>query len=98
MSREHILHRVRTALGRSAGQAAADPPPVRLRLPDSSVDGRIASFITRLEALAGKAQRVASQSAARDLVAAAIAGKTAVASNSPYLDECGITRLPGVRS
>ena len=98
MSREHILHRVRTALGRSAGQAAADPPPVRLRVPDSSIDGRIASFITRLEALAGKAQRVASQSAARDLVAAAIAGKTAVASNSPYLEECGITRLAGVRS
>jgi L-lactate utilization protein LutC len=31
-------------------------------------------------------------------VAAAIAGKTAVASNSPYLQECGITSLPGVRS
>jgi L-lactate utilization protein LutC len=98
MSRDHILHRVRTALGRSAGQAPADLPPVRLRVPESSVDGRIASFITRLEVLAGKAQRVASQSAARDLVAAAIAGKTAVASNSPYLEQCGITSLPGVRS
>jgi len=30
MTRDHILHRIRTALGRSAGQAVADPPPVRL--------------------------------------------------------------------
>ena len=98
MSRDHILHRVRTALGRSDGQAAADPPPVRLRVPEVGLDARVATFITRLETLAGKAQHVASPSAARDLVAAAIAGKTAVASNSPYLQECGITSLPGVRS
>jgi L-lactate dehydrogenase complex protein LldG len=31
-------------------------------------------------------------------VAAVIAGKTAVASNAPFLAECGITVLPGVRS
>jgi L-lactate utilization protein LutC len=98
MSRDHILHRVRTALGRSDGQPAADVPPVRLRIPEVSMDARIASFITRLETLAGKAQHVTSPSAARDLVAAAIAGKTAVATNSPYLQECGITSLPGVRS
>jgi L-lactate utilization protein LutC len=95
MSRDHILHRVRTALGRSAGQPAADPPPVRL---NPGTDGKFTTFIARLEALAGKAQRVDSQTAARDLVAAAIAGKTAVASNSPYLAQCGITALPGVRS
>ena len=29
MSRDNILHKVRTALGRSAGQAVADAPPVR---------------------------------------------------------------------
>ena len=98
MSREHILHRVRTALGRSAGQAAAEAPAVRLRVPEVATDARVASFITRLEALAGKAERVASQAGAREIVAAAVAGKTAVASNSPYLAECGITGLPGVRS
>ena len=98
MSRDHILHRVRTALGRSAGQEPAPPPPVRLRVPEVPRDLRVSSFIARLGALAGHAQRVPSQSAARDLVAAAIAGRTAVASNSPYLAECGITSLPGVRS
>jgi L-lactate dehydrogenase complex protein LldG len=36
--------------------------------------------------------------AARRFVAEAIAGKTAVASNSPYLQECGIANLPGVRA
>ena len=98
MSRDHILHRVRTALGRSAGQEPAAPPPVRLRIPEVSLDARASSFVARLEALAGKAQRVGSMDAARETVAAAIAGKTAVASNSPYLAECGIAGLPGVRT
>jgi L-lactate utilization protein LutC len=98
MSREHILHRVRTALGRSAGQPPAPPPAVRLRVPEVDIEARIASFISRLEALAGKAQRVRSQAEALEIVAAAIAGKTAVASNSPYLADCGITGLAGVRA
>jgi L-lactate utilization protein LutC len=98
MSRDHILHRVRTALGRSAGQEPAAPPPVRLRIPEVSLDARASSFIARLEALAGKAQRVGSMDAARGAVAAAIAGKTAVASNSPYLAECGVAGLLGVRT
>jgi L-lactate dehydrogenase complex protein LldG len=97
-SRDHILHLVRTALGRSAGQDPGAPPPVRLRVPEVSMDARAASFITRLEALAGKAQRVASMDAAREVVSAAIAGKSAVASNSPYLAECGISTLPGMRT
>jgi L-lactate dehydrogenase complex protein LldG len=95
-SRDHILHRVRTAIGRSAAQDPAPPPPVRLRIPDVPLDTRATTFIARLEALAGKAQRVPTMAEARDLVAAAIAGKTAVASNSPYLAECGISSLPGV--
>ena len=35
---------------------------------------------------------------ARAFVAAAIEGKSAVASNAPFLAECGIATLPGVRS
>jgi L-lactate utilization protein LutC len=35
---------------------------------------------------------------AREFVTEAIAGKTAAASNAPYLAECGITGLPGVCS
>jgi len=98
MSRDNILHKVRTALGRSAGQAVAAPPEVRLRVPEVAMEARIASFITRLEVLAGKAVRVGSMAEARDFDTAAIAGKTAAASNAPYLVECGVAALPGVRT
>jgi L-lactate dehydrogenase complex protein LldG len=95
MSRDNILHRIRTAIGRSAGQAVADPPPVRLRIPEIDMESRIDSMILHIEALAGTALRSADPCA---WVAAAISGKTAVASNSPYLAACGIAALPGVRS
>ena len=98
MSRDNILHRVRTALGRSAGQPVTDTPPVRLHVPDVDMETRVAGMMARVEALAGTTQRVHTPDGARNFVAAAIAGKTAVASNAPYLQECGITSLPGVRS
>ena len=60
MTRDHILHRIRTALGRSAGQAASpDVPPVRLVVPEMDREARIRSFTERLEALGGKVQRAA---------------------------------------
>ena len=95
MSRDNILHRIRTGIGRSAGQGVADPPAVRLRVPEVDMEARIGSMITRIEALAGKALV---SSDPRGRVAEAIAGRTAVASNAPYLADCGITSLPGVRS
>src|SRR5438132_1418353 len=97
-ARENILHRVRTALGRSAGQPPCEPPPVRLRIPDVDMETRIATMMMRIDALAGKAYRVATQQEACALVAGTIEGKSAVASNAPYLAECGITSIPGVRS
>jgi L-lactate dehydrogenase complex protein LldG len=98
VSREHILHRVRTALGRSAGQPPSPPPPVRLRIPEVDMETRIATMMMRIEALAGQAVRVATREEACALVAKTIEGKRSVASNSPYLAECGITSLPGVRT
>ena len=95
MSRDNILHRVRTAIGRSAGAPPADPPPVRLRIPEVDLDARIAGMIARIEALAGRAYCGPEP---RAFVADAIQGRSAVASNSPFLRECGITSLPGVRS
>jgi len=95
VARENILHKVRTALGRSAGDPPGPVPPVRLTIPEVDMESRIATMRMRIEALAGKTERTADP---RALVADAIAGKTAVASNSPYLAECGITTLPGVRS
>jgi L-lactate utilization protein LutC len=95
MSREHILHRIRTAVGRSAAQPVVDVPPVRLRIPEVAMDERIATMRMRIEALAGKTALTSDPAA---FVAEAIAGKTAVASNSRYLIECGVTTVPGVRS
>jgi iron-sulfur cluster protein len=95
MSRDNILHRIRTALGRSAGQAVADPPPARIRIPDVDMEKRASRpCLPRIEALAGKTHRAATPADARAFVAAAIEGKSAVASNAPFLAECGIATLP----
>jgi L-lactate dehydrogenase complex protein LldG len=92
--REHILHKVRTALGRSAGQAPALPPEPRLRLPAMTPEGRVAML---LERFAGKAWRAPSAAGARDYVAELAAGKSAIASPAALLGELGILDLPGVR-
>ncbi len=98
MSKEYILHRVRTALGRSAGQAPPPLPPVRLRVTEMPVEERVHSVLDRVEALAGKTFRAPTPDVARDYVAARIAGRTAIASNAPLLREWGITALQGVRT
>ncbi len=95
MSRDNILHKIRTALGRGAGQAVADPPPARISVPQVSMEARVASMLERVRALGGEAVE---SDDPRAFVALAIAGKTAVASNAPFLAECGIGSLPGVRS
>jgi L-lactate dehydrogenase complex protein LldG len=98
MSRENVLHKVRTALGRSAGQAVEDPPPVRLSIDEVPVEARIETFRARIEALAGKTHRAESMDDARNYVAQVLNGRSAVASNSALLRQCGITALAGVES
>ena len=96
MSRDNILHKVRTALGRSPSQPVPPPPPVRLRIPEVSLEARIVSMLFRVSELNGKTLRVPTMDAAREFVAELIAGKSSLASNSPFLAECGISTLPGV--
>jgi len=96
--RERILQRVRSALGHGAGYTLPPPPPVRLRVPEVSLETRIASMTARLEALAGRVVRVESPEAAGHWVGQAIENRTAIVSNAPYLEACGITSLPAVRS
>ncbi len=98
MAREHILHKVRTALGRTAGRPITDPPPVRLWVPEVDLESRIAEFLGRVQALNGKTRRVANSADARDYLNALLAGRAAVASNSPVLAQCGIPALAGVQS
>lgn len=98
MSRETILELVRTALGRVSGEPPAQPPEARMRIPEVPVEDRIEKFRRALEALGGKFHLAASKEDACAIVAKILEGRTAVASNSPYLAECGIPELPGVRS
>jgi len=98
MSREAILNQVRTALGRGAGQGIAQPPPVRLRVDDMDLETRVGSLLHAVEALAGKTRRAATGEEARAYVRAVMHGRTAVASNAPFLRECGIVDLAGVQS
>ena len=96
MSREFSLGRVRSALGRKAGQVVSPPPPVWLLATDWTMEQKLASFKEKLERLAGVVHMADSPDNAREIVARIIAGKTAVASNATLLAELGITRLAGV--
>jgi L-lactate dehydrogenase complex protein LldG len=96
MAREYVLHRARVALGRSVGQPPEEVPPVRLSVPEVDVEARIAQLFACLEKLAGKTYRAASPADACATVASLTQGRSAVASNAPFLRECGVTALPGV--
>jgi len=98
MPREYVLHRTRTALGRTIGQPPDPAPPVRLRIPEIDLEARIASLFAEIRNLAGKTHRAASPADARAYVAALVGERSAVASNAPFLRECGIADLPTVRS
>jgi L-lactate dehydrogenase complex protein LldG len=98
MSREHVLHKVRTALGRSAGQPVEEPPPVRLHVPETAVESRIALFFERIQALAGKTHRAWSLNDARAYVESIVAGRKSIASKAVVLHECGITAMAGGNS
>src|SRR5690242_17135038 len=98
MSREYVFFRVRTALGRIHGQA---PPPLgapMLAIPEVDKETRITEFVRQFENLAGKAFRVPDLDAARACVENLLDNSSAVASNSEFLRECGITSLSGVQS
>ena len=98
MSRDNMLHRVRTALGRSVDQPPAPAPAARIVVPEVDMEARIAQLCAAVEGLAGKTHRAATPAAAREYVAAAAHGRTAVMSNAPLLRECGIDGLDGVCS
>jgi len=104
MSREDILDRIRTGLGRAAGPGASagpgppDPPPPRMRIPEVSRESRIGSLLDRVNALAGRGLRAATCQEAGEMVRTILGGRSAIASNAPVVEDCGILRLPTVRS
>src|SRR5450755_4390054 len=97
-SREAILNKVRDALGRKAGDPVPVPPPVRLDVPELDTAARVAGFRNRFEALNGQVRVVPSCDAAREAVMEILNSRAAIASNAPFLEACGITRLESVRA
>lgn len=96
--RDYILHKTRTALGRSVGQPPTPVPPARIVVPESDLTQRLAAFTSALVKLAGQVHSAASAEDACEYVAGVVAGRTAVASNAPFLAECGIPGIAGVRT
>ncbi len=96
-TRETVMSQVRFALGRAASQTPAPAPPVRLRIPELTVEQRIESFFCALGRLAGKTYRASSPAEALQYVTGLIGGKPAVASDASFLHTCGVDRIESVR-
>ncbi|MGC8794664.1 MAG: LutC/YkgG family protein [Bryobacteraceae bacterium] len=94
--RDHILSKVRAALGHPSGRPADPAPLPRLSIPAWDFQERWRRFSAELEKLGGKPVLAATPDQARSYVASLTAGKPAVASLTPFLDACGIAELPGV--
>lgn len=100
-AREKLLANVRKALRRAANQPLDQAVPraaLSLLVPRSDHSLYTQLFVQNFESLAGKAFTVPSASEVLPHIAPLIEGKTAVASNAPYLESTGITRLAQVRS
>lgn len=97
-SREAVLRKVRTALGRAAGAGVPPVPPPLIKIPVMTMERRIEVFIAAFEKLNGQAHRATSPAEALSCVQRILAGRRAIVSNAPFLDECGIATLPGIES
>jgi L-lactate dehydrogenase complex protein LldG len=98
MVRENMLNKIRTALNAAPGRPLPPIPLPRLPLLDTDLEARILQFGKSVENLAGKFMHAVSKADACSYASAVLQGKTAVASNSPFLKECGLISLPGVKS
>ena len=98
VSREAILQRIRSALGRTAETPAPPIPETLLAFAPMEMEQRIARFTAALEALGGRVLRAASPPEAGAMIAAITGGADVVASEASYLRACGVASLPGVRS
>lgn len=96
--RESVLGKIRTALGRTTGQQPAPLSPPLLRVPQPDPGDNANLFVSRFEKLAGRSFRVRGADEAPGAVANLLTGKRAIASNAPFLHQCGILQLPNIES
>ena len=95
-ARDQILGDIRAALGRKTGQRPVPLGDPLLRGPRMDRELYAQTFVQRFEKLAGKAFAVPDAAAVVPQIASLLVGKRVVASNAPFLETCGITRLPQV--
>ena len=93
--REHILNKVRAALGRRSGQAPEPAPAPRLVPAERTQPEKVRLL---LENFPGDNLHAHSAEDAQWFVALRLDGQTAIASNDPILQSLGITDLPNVHS
>ena len=89
-AREAMLGRIRSALGRKAGDPPPELGPPRINVPSIELDTRVAMFSAALEMLAGKPFVAGSYEDARNYVESVIGGRSVVSSDSPLLRACGV--------
>jgi L-lactate dehydrogenase complex protein LldG len=97
-SRTDVLNRVHAALGRKPGQTPPALPATVLRPRNLPTPERVELFVQQFTKLNGKPVRVRGYAEAVSVVRDLMNGKTAVASNAPFLRECGITDIAGVQT
>jgi L-lactate dehydrogenase complex protein LldG len=97
-ARDQILGDIRAALGRKTGQRPVPLGDPLLRGPRIDRELYARTFVQRFEKLAGKAFIVPDAVAVVPPLSSLLEGKRVVASNAPFLEVCGITRLPQVQS
>ncbi|MCL4784196.1 MAG: LUD domain-containing protein [Bryobacterales bacterium] len=98
MSKEAILGSIRAALGRAADAPVPVPPPARIVVPEVSQEARTTQFLEALDGLNANTFHASTPEEAISHVAGLLAGRAAIASNSPLLAELGIVSMPGVLS
>jgi L-lactate dehydrogenase complex protein LldG len=89
-AREAMLGRIRSALGRKAGDPPPELGPPRINVPSVELEKRIGMFCSALEMLTGKPFIAGSYENARDYIESVIGGRSAVSSDSPLLRACGV--------
>ena len=89
-AREAILGKIRRSLGRSESAAVADPPEVRIHVPERELPERLQMFTSALAVLAGKTFVAPDENAAREYVEGVVAGRPVVMTESAVLRRCGI--------
>src|SRR5271154_4240263 len=97
-AREQILGDIRRALGLAIPKPPAPLTTALLRIPQMDRNQYADLFGQNLEKLAGKSLVVPDRASVLPAMRDLLAGKSAVASNAPYLEACGITGLSEVRS